>query len=200
MVIYKITNLVNNKLYIGQTVNFDERKRHHKETAFNKNSKAYNYPLYKAIRKYSWEQFTIDVIYTAQTIEELNEKEIQFIEEFQSCVDTDKGYNLDKGGKNGLKSEYTKAKMSKAQSGKNNPGYGKKGGLSHHAIKIKNMNTGVIYDSMIDCAIAEYNDPKIMKQLSRVTDPNSNRQTYKGVVYRRLDKDGNIIEKNISPK
>ena len=52
MVIYKITNLINEKIYIGQSVNFKERIRLHRETAFNKNTHSYDYPLYRSIRKH----------------------------------------------------------------------------------------------------------------------------------------------------
>lgn len=199
MVIYKITNLINNKIYIGQTIEYDERVRHHKQTAFRKNSKERNRPLYKAIRKYGIENFKFEIIDNANSIEELNKKEIYYIKIYDSCVDSGKGYNLDKGGKNGRKSEETKRKIGEAQVGKLNHAYGKRGGDCHNAKKIKNITTGKVYNSMLDCAIEEYGDKKYLKQISRVCNINSNRQSYKGNVYRLLDDNGNIIEKNTTP-
>ena len=55
--IYKITNLINQKSYIGRTIDFESRMYRHKTRAFNNNSKEYNYPLYLAIRKYGLDKF-----------------------------------------------------------------------------------------------------------------------------------------------
>lgn len=72
MIIYKATNKINNKVYIGQTVRslevrMSEHKRHN-YTAFD-----------KAINKYGLENFDVEVIDTAKDINELNEKEIYWI-------------------------------------------------------------------------------------------------------------------------
>lgn len=199
IVIYKITNLINHKIYIGQTIEYEERIRHHKQTAFRENSKEKDRPLYRAIRKYGLDNFKFEIIDKADSIEELNEKEIYYINKYDSCVDNEKGYNLDKGGKNGRKSEETKRKIGDAQMGELNHAYGKRGGDCHNAKKIKNMTTGKIYASMLDCAVEEYGDKKYLKQISRVCSPNSNRQSYKGNVYRLLDEQGNVIEKDTEP-
>lgn len=197
MYIYKITNTINNKVYIGQTVNLSERFRSHRESAFRKHGRDYNKPLYKAFRKYGIENFTFEVIDSAENIDELNEKEIYWIDFYDCLIDSGKGYNLEKGGNNGLKSETTKNKMSHSQRGEKNPSFGKKGGESFRAIGVINITTGKKYPSMIDCAIEEYGDKKYLKQISRVCDVNSNRQSYKGNVYRALDKNGDIVEKSM---
>ena len=196
LVIYKITNKVNGKVYIGQTINYEERVRHHKQTAFRPNSKDRSRPLYNAIIKYGIDNFIFEIIDTANSIDELNEKEVYYIQTYDSCVDNNKGYNLDKGGKNGRKSEETKRKIGNAQIGNLNHAYGKRGGDCHNAKRVKNITTGKIYPSMLDCAIEEYGDKKFLKQISRVCDVNSNRQTYKGSIYRLIDESDNIIEKN----
>ena len=79
IVIYKITNLINHKIYIGQTIEYEERIRHHKQTAFRENSKEKDRPLYRAIRKYGLDNFKFEIIDKADSIEELNEKEIYYI-------------------------------------------------------------------------------------------------------------------------
>lgn len=195
MVIYKITNIINNKIYIGRTLNYKKRVRQHKQIPFRKNGKEKNRPLYKAMRKYGVDNFKFEIIDTAQTIDELNEKEIYWIKYYDSCIDSDKGYNLDKGGKNGRKSEFTKNKISQSQKGELNHAYGKRGGDSRNAKKVINLTKNKTYPSMLDCAIEEFGDKKYLKQISKVCDPNSNRITYKGNVYRTFDEEGNVIEK-----
>ena len=72
--IYKITNLINNHCYIGQSVQIERRWKNHKITAFNKNDKGYQYPLYRAIRKYGLENFSFEIIQQCSS-EELNQKQ-----------------------------------------------------------------------------------------------------------------------------
>ena len=48
---------------------------------------------------------------------------------------------------------------------------------------------------MLDCAIEEFGDKKFLKQISKVCDANSNRQTYKGNIYRVFDEKGSVVEK-----
>lgn len=195
MVIYKITNLVNGKLYIGQTINYKERIRQHKQIPFRENSKERHKPLYKAMIKYGLDNFKFEIIDTANSIEELNEKEVYYIEKYDTCVDNDNGYNLDKGGSNGHKSEETKKKIGDAQRGILNHAYGKRGGDCHNAKRIINVTKNKVYPSMLDCAVEEYGDKKYLKQISKVCDPKSNRYSYKGNVYKLLDNKGNTIDK-----
>lgn len=193
-VIYKIENIVNKKLYIGQSINFLERYRSHCETPYNKNSDQYDLPLYRSIRKYGLVNFTITIIDTADSIDDLNKKEIYYISKLYTCIDYGKGYNLDLGGKNGLKSEYTKRKMSRSQSGKNNPSFGKLGDDSFRAIEVIDLDTGTVYGSMISCAEELYKSRKSMKQISRVTKLDNNRLSYKGKHFARII-DGSIYLK-----
>ena len=93
--IYKITNLINGKSYIGQSVNINKRFIAHKSAAFNTNNKKYNFPLYRAIRKYGIDNFRFDVLEEC-TESELNNKEKYYILEFQTLVPN--GYNQDEGG------------------------------------------------------------------------------------------------------
>ena len=50
--IYKIENLITGKIYIGQSVEVEERIKEHKRIPFRENRPTYNYPLYKSFRKY----------------------------------------------------------------------------------------------------------------------------------------------------
>ena len=92
--IYKITNKINNHAYIGQSVDINGRINRHKRDSKNINSEVYNYPLYKAFRKYGIENFSFEILEECKK-EELNEREIYWI----SFYDTVKnGYNVSRGG------------------------------------------------------------------------------------------------------
>ena len=80
--IYKITNNITNEKYIGQSLQVEKRLQRHKTTAFNTNSKCYNYPLYKAIRKFGIDNFTFEIIEECSS-QELNDREIYWIKELQ---------------------------------------------------------------------------------------------------------------------
>ena len=95
--IYKITNNINGKSYIGQTSQkVENRWSEHKRGKTSKNS-----PLKRAIKKYGWENFTTEVIDTAETLEEALKKEIYWIDYYKTCIlvhGRDCGYNLSRGG------------------------------------------------------------------------------------------------------
>jgi predicted GIY-YIG superfamily endonuclease len=44
--VYKITNTINGRCYIGSSIHPEKRWRQHKNSAFNPHSPGYNYPLY----------------------------------------------------------------------------------------------------------------------------------------------------------
>lgn len=67
--IYKITNTVNNKKYIGQSVNITDRWREHRKRA--NNGTEY---LYQAMRRYGIQNFIFEVVEEC-LIEDLNLKE-----------------------------------------------------------------------------------------------------------------------------
>ena len=92
--IYKITNLINNDCYIGQSINIYNRWEKEKNNAFNPNAKCYNYPLYKAIRKYGVQNFSFEIIEECLR-KELNEKETYRIKYYDSYYN---GYNQTPGG------------------------------------------------------------------------------------------------------
>jgi len=92
--IYKITNQINNKSYIGQSKDIKKRLNKHKSTCFNPSDNHYEYPLYRAIRKYGIENFTVEVIEECK-IEELNQKEEYWIKKYNTFFN---GYNQTLGG------------------------------------------------------------------------------------------------------
>lgn len=92
MFIYMITNLINDKKYIGLTKNsIKERYYHHCRKAVHGGG----FYLHSALRKYGVENFKIEKLDEASDIEELKQKEIEYIEKYNTF---NNGYNLTKGG------------------------------------------------------------------------------------------------------
>lgn len=92
--IYKIENKINGKIYIGQSLNIEERWKAHKVAGQNNNHKYKNYPLYKDMHKYKLNNFEFLIIEKCLK-EELDEKEIYWIQYYDSFYN---GYNQTKGG------------------------------------------------------------------------------------------------------
>lgn len=94
--IYKITNKQSGKSYIGQSTNIEKRWKNHKIAAFDLNHAGYNYPLYRAFRKYGIASFDFEILECCDP-DNQNEAEIKWIAYYKSF---EKGYNQDKGGTN----------------------------------------------------------------------------------------------------
>lgn len=90
--IYKITNKINNKIYIGQSKDIEHRWYRHRLAAFNEGYPQYKCLLYRAIRKYGLNNFLFEVLEICKE-EELNKKEEYYILQFDS-TNTEKGYNM----------------------------------------------------------------------------------------------------------
>ena len=100
--IYKITNKINNKIYIGKTTHTVQyRWNQHTSASFtDKNKLDYNYLLHKAIRKYGKENFSLEILEEVEDEKVLSEKEMYYIKLYNSCVleDNANGYNMTYGG------------------------------------------------------------------------------------------------------
>lgn len=93
IIIYRATNILNGKIYIGKTIgSLERRKRQHRNDAFTNMKQTY---FCKAIRKHGWEAFEWDIIEVNIDNETLCEREIHWIKHFKSNT---KGYNLTTGG------------------------------------------------------------------------------------------------------
>lgn len=96
--IYKIQNKVDNKIYIGKTVNtVQERWAEHVDEA----SRGDNTYLHKAIQKYGAAAFYVDTIEEC-VCEQLNEREQYYIALFHSHI-SEGGYNMTFGGEGAIK-------------------------------------------------------------------------------------------------
>ncbi len=150
MFIYKITNTINNKSYIGQSIRpIEQRFKRHINDALNN---VLDTHFARAIRKYGANSFKLELIDTAETQEELNLKEQKYIREYNSI---ENGYNetdaLNKCGGNTYQSKTNEEiiqisiKISKSKIGVLNP--------NHKAVKVKNelTNEEIFFDTVKDC-------------------------------------------------
>lgn len=94
MVVYKITNIINSKVYIGCTTKTVEER--FKKHCLKRNNTIFG----KAIKSYGRDNFTIEIIETCLSEKDMFEKEIFWIKEFKSN-NRDFGYNMTEGGDRG---------------------------------------------------------------------------------------------------
>ncbi|WP_353480152.1 GIY-YIG nuclease family protein [Haliscomenobacter sp.] len=110
MHIYKITNLVTNKIYIGQTIQKNPKMRWYSHQADTREGK--NTHLYNSMRKYGVDKFLWEVIDSADSLNELNLKEQHWLDEYRKTTEV---YNLREAGNNKTHSEQSKEKMKESQ-------------------------------------------------------------------------------------
>lgn len=157
-IIYLVRNVVNHKVYVGQTTRTLEARRiEHLEDA----KKGKPSHLCASIRKYGVDSFSWSVLDYGVVDERLDEREKYWIEFFKATSDSF-GYNETVGGGGCSPSEATRKKMSESHRGEKNsmygvrrfgtasPRYGKKG--LHHteetkAIISKKMSGRIIQES-----------------------------------------------------
>lgn len=92
--IYKYTNKINQKSYIGQSIQIEERKKQHIQASYNKNHINYYSDFHKAIREFGIENFDFEILEQCSK-EQLNEREVYWIKYYNSYED---GYNMTPGG------------------------------------------------------------------------------------------------------
>lgn len=101
--IYKITNKINGKSYIGQSVRIEKRWANHRYRAFQDFYPEYESPLYRAIRKYSIDNFTFEIIEEC-LVADLDKRERYWIAHYDTFYN---GYNQTLGGENGASLTYS---------------------------------------------------------------------------------------------
>lgn len=153
MVIYKITNIINNKVYIGQTSQKrpSNRINRHFTDALNN---ILDTKFCRAIRKYGRDNFKWEIIDSAKTKNELNKKEKFWIKYYDSIQN---GYNMVEGGIGFIGNSYggkskeelnrIKEKIRKSKIGSNNP----------HSRRIKCLNEEngeeIIFETLEKCRL-----------------------------------------------
>lgn len=130
MIVYKATNLVNGKVYIGKTVRVlsHAKARHHQRA-----KRIWQYGtfsrFYSAIRKHGFSNFEWTIEYHGKSDEDIQAHERKLIAHFNS-MDPAFGYNMTPGGDGGagrLLSEKQKLRLKEIFSGEKNPQFGKFG-------------------------------------------------------------------------
>lgn len=177
MFIYKITNTVNNKIYIGQSIRpIEQRFKRHINDAINNNLDTH---FARAIRKYGRDKFIIEQIDVASSQDELNKKEQYWIKYYDTI---NKGYNetdaLYKCGGNTYRSKSDKemkeiiGKIRASKLNSNNP--------NSKIIKCLNTKTNeeLVFDTLKECQ--KYFSENTHRFITtRVT--NKTKSLYKGI-------------------
>lgn len=107
--VYILTNKINDKVYIGQSWNIEKRLDVH--------SRASHQVISRAINRYGWENFDIQIVPTFGDVDqnELNLLECYHIDFNNSLFPN--GYNMKEGGNNGKLNEKTKQKIAESKTG-----------------------------------------------------------------------------------
>lgn len=98
--IYKITNLINNKVYIGKTSHTSIQERFKEHLQDSKRTRCEKRPLYDAINKYGEKNFKIELIEEVPSDDIASKREQYWIEQYRSYVGFPdcNGYNATLGG------------------------------------------------------------------------------------------------------
>lgn len=107
--IYKITNQINGKGYVGFTKNFVKRMWGHQNTA----QKGKGQAIHAAIRKYGWNSFLREELYYSKDKQHTLEMEDVFINLYETKGI--KGYNISRGGQQGLLKGHQRKPMTSDQ-------------------------------------------------------------------------------------
>lgn len=185
--VYCCTNKVNNKSYIGQSVDFEKRKLRH----LNVKDNLY---FHRAIKKYGIDNFEWKILCECSSKYELDEKEKYYIKELNTIRPY--GYNLTYGGGGGdtFTNNPNKEEIRLKNTGKNNPNYGRIGNKHPMYNKIgKDNPTSKTYEVI-------YPDGKIKiikglvqfckdnglypKNINRYVDKN---KLYKGFIIKKIE-------------
>ena len=96
-------------VYVGQTVELQTRhKQHTQYDPFNLNTREYNYPLSRGIRKYGEDEYELIILEEDLLKEQLNEREKYWIAFYDTYFN---GYNQSTGGANPVKPIFTEDKI-----------------------------------------------------------------------------------------
>jgi group I intron endonuclease len=164
-IIYKATNLINGKIYIGQTkLKLKYRIMGHKKSKLL---------ISKAIKKYGIENFKWEVIDSASNATELDFKEFMYIRIYNSYANTGRGYNISDGGnKNKLRGK-TESEMKIVSKNFSKPKY-----------KIIDLTNNRIFDSVK--IAADYYGINIYSIYSSI----KNNERANGIIFKKYREDG----------
>lgn len=178
--VYKITNKINQKSYIGSSIRVEKRWTQHKLDAFNSspNNKKYNYPLYCAFRKYGLENFSFEILKDDfSSIEEMEKYEHDMIIQYQTL--SPNGYNqTENTSNNTIASENTQKYIQK---------------VSKRCALVNEKNEILaIYNSYHAAARANgYDGDKWATNVKKICE--GEMHSCNGLIFRLLDENDNVI-------
>lgn len=126
--IYSITNTINNKRYIGKSVNIKGRFWHHKNNLTKEeiNRKAVNRHLFNSVKRHGIDNFLFEILECFIDFDEnySKERELYWMDFFNTC-DRNFGYNLRRDSSTKMiVHEETRRIISENNMGSKNPNYG----------------------------------------------------------------------------
>lgn len=196
--IYKITNIINDKSYIGQSTNIKQRWKTHKYLLNTK--KHYNSHLQNAWDKYGEKFFYFQILKCCKE-QYLNRFEKMYIKQYNSI---ENGYNLNTGGRSNWKNIPTIIKKGKTYSGQNYYAIRYKGKIIKSSINKEFLNKYLHkhYDEIINNKMI--NDEQLPKIIKYGHNSSGNRKY--AIYYERMiikssvnkNKLKNYLEKNFN--
>lgn len=176
--IYCFTNLINQKKYIGSTINKPNiRYNQHLYNAFHSDTEKYYYPLYQAIRKYGIENFSYETILETDCSEqELRKIEKYYIHQYNTILPN--GYNQTDNTEHPINAIESYQKMSNT----------KRENAKQVALVDDNNSILEIFRSIADCAEALKLDEKKIAACCR-----GERKTTDNKKFYWLDKNNKLI-------
>ena len=173
MIVYKATNTVNGKVYIGKTVRSlsHAKARHHQRTKFIWKYGVFS-RFYSAMRKHGLDAFEWEVIYSGISDADIQEAERRFISEY-GATDPKIGYNMTPGGDGGAGKKLSASQIAQIKErfsgsgnpmagrfGKDHPAYGhrkteeqkKRISLAHKGKKLSDEQRKALSEARKDCS------------------------------------------------
>lgn len=106
--LYKITNIVNNKVYIGQSIDPEKRWTKHKSASIHTPTQT----IHHAMKKHGITNFVFEIVAVSLNQDDANEIETELVSQYDCHISSGKGYNVTYGGSNAPKSEEWKQLIS----------------------------------------------------------------------------------------
>lgn len=188
-IIYGWYCTVTDKWYIGQTVNPEKRFNCHIDRAINKKDKTY---FYNSIRKYGLENFVYCVLEENVLRENLNMKEQEWIEYYNSFYD---GYNMSAGGCQTIFSEEFKEKISEANKGRIPWNKGKHGIYSEETLNKRSESLKGKQGYWTNKHLSEETKKKLSESLKGKPSWQKGKPSYNRKPVSKYDLNGNFIKK-----